>query len=225
MSPVQALTGSTQHSSPLTSTSLQSKLFPTSDLKCQESLHPLAGHVQTVSWDSHPAGEPRVKNKVEYIGIGGKSWSLIFLEHLSIATCPTERPMKHLLLSMLGWISDWCRNQEWHFLSLPCCPNHFVEHPRACSFHPGSQTSLSLRSPPSHPPTQTHAPPLPSLHAHFVLQFPFIFCLCSVSALSSPPLELFDSWCSQSREGAFFSYPLIKRYTKVPLICFPPFLT
>lgn len=40
------------------------------------------------------------------------------------------------------------------------------------------------RSPPSHPPTWPHAPPLPSLHTLFLLPFPFIFCLCSVSTLS-----------------------------------------
>lgn len=176
-----------------------------------------AGHVQTVSWDSHQAGGPRVKSKVEYIGIGRKSWSLILVENLPMAAqiWHTERPTKHFLLSMLGWVSGRCRNQECDFLLLPCCPKHFVVHLRACSFHPGSQTALSLMSPPSHPPTQTHVPPLPSLHTLFLLQFPLLFCLCSVSALSSLLLELFDSWCYQSREGPSFPYPLIQ-FTKVP---------
>lgn len=58
-------------------------------------------------------------------------------------------------------------------------------HPRACSFHPGSQRALSLRSSPSHPSTQTHVRPLPSLHTLFLLQIPFIFCLCCLCPLFS----------------------------------------
>lgn len=41
-----------------------------------------------------------------------------------------------------------------------------------------------LRSPPSHPPTQPHASPIPTLNTHLLLRFLLIFCLCSLSALS-----------------------------------------
>lgn len=60
--------------------------------------------------------------------------------HLSMATLisPTETPMKHFLLSTLEPAPD-----HWWGRSLPCCPNLFVVHSRACSSQPGCQTALS----------------------------------------------------------------------------------
>lgn len=156
-------------------------------------LIPSAGHVQTVSWDSHQDGGPRVKSKVKNIGIGEKSWSLW-----------SSSPWQHR--------SD-PQKDPWSIFSCPCWDGFLTdaEIRKVVSSHCHVAQTILLCIPEDVLFTLNLKQPFPSclllltlplrlmlLLSHpstysFLLQFPFIFCLCSVPALSSPLLELFDS--------------------------------